>query len=107
MSNLKLVDDQNLYWVRKHSADCLGFELKDQLKRFKSTEHEIILGYTVPKKAKDPMDVLSITLYSVYTTDINSHKYYSQDPKWEKTPWIAPSEAVDWAKEKAKYDIIT
>ena len=106
MKNLILVDDNDFCWVRKHSADCLGFELKDQLKRFQSTEHIIILGYTEPETPKDPMDPVSITLYSVYTADINSHKYYSQRPDWEKTPWIAPLEAVDWAKEKEKYDII-
>ena len=107
MSNLILVDDQDFCWVRKHSADCLGFELQDQLKRFKSTKDEIVLGYAEPKIPSNPMDAVSITLYAVYTTDINSHKYYSQRPDWEKTPWIAPGGAVDWAKEKEKYDIIT
>ena len=49
------------------------------------------------------MDMVSFDLYSVYTTDIKDHKYYRQIPRWEETPEIAPIEAVDWAKEKAKY----
>jgi hypothetical protein len=101
------VDDQDLYWVRKSDFGCLTFETGSHLKDKLTNEYIILLAFYIEDIPDEPDGFVKGAFYYVEKTDLDNHPPYMQKPDWEKTPWIAPGDAVNWEKEKKKYDLVT
>ena len=97
--------NQDIYWVRKSTFTAKMDEIHKLIEEKFSNWETIYFKIEIEKESEDEF---SVSLYYLNKSDRESnHLCYEQRPDWQNFADKAPCEAVNWAKEKVKYDIIT
>ena len=81
------------HWVRKQIFRCLIDEVDDHYNSINTNEYFIIYGYGEFRYSERGVD---IPVYYLEKADLTDENPYIQCEDWQKHPWDAPADAVDW-----------